>query len=186
MKKIIITLSIITFLAASYFGYVIVTDLIGVEKKVQEVEKVEDNENKVSDPVSTSGLAIDEQQTQEDGKLNPFGENIQAMELTDRDIQKYIHGMSHQKVIANEMWGYYEIRPGRITWLLEALNKSTELNQKDTYERILTKWNDGDFTSVDKDHNDIWNLQGGNIGKATGIKTAEEEEAYKKSVLDPS
>lgn len=109
--------------------------------------------------------------------LNPFGESIEQEELTDKHYQEYIHGMSHQKVRANEKWGFYKITKDRIEWLIEGLDK-VDLTHEETYETILSKWQKGDFSTADDDHNAIWTLQGGTIGKATGILTPEEEQEY--------
>ncbi|WP_411675014.1 DUF6241 domain-containing protein [Cytobacillus kochii] len=43
---------------------------------------------------------------------------------------------------------------------------------------MLDKWSKGDFSNVDNDHNYFWSLQNGTIGKATGILSPEEEEAF--------
>lgn len=109
--------------------------------------------------------------------LNPFGEETEQQDLTDKHFQEYIHGMSHQKVRANKKWGFYKITEERITWLMEGLEK-IDVAHEEVYESILTKWEKGDFSTADDDHNAIWNLQGGTIGKATGILTPEEEQAY--------
>ncbi|WP_268872885.1 DUF6241 domain-containing protein [Neobacillus fumarioli] len=47
-----------------------------------------------------------------------------------------------------------------------------------TYKDILERWAAGDFSQIDKDHNTIWDLQGGTIGKATGMATPKEEMAF--------
>nr|WP_238482656.1 DUF6241 domain-containing protein [Lederbergia galactosidilytica] len=85
--------------------------------------------------------------------------------------------MSHQKIIADEKWGFYEITPERIDWLLHGL-KQTDFKSASLYKDILERWKEGDFSKVDKDHNAIWQLQGGTIGKATGILSPEEEETF--------
>ncbi|MDX1771457.1 MAG: DUF6241 domain-containing protein, partial [Planococcaceae bacterium] len=36
-------------------------------------------------------------------------------------------------------------------------------------------WEEDDFSRVDEDHNIIWSLQNGTVGRATGILTYEEE-----------
>ncbi len=55
------------------------------------------------------------------------------------------------------------------------------MSNEDVYRDILERWADGDFSRVDQDHNAIWNMQNGTIGKATGILNAEEEKVYKES-----
>lgn len=116
---------------------------------------------------------------EENQYVNPFHEEYKQEELTDRHYQDYIHKMSHQKVVADTKWGFYLITDERIDWLLESLETTYEsLGDGKTYRDILSRWQNEDFSRVDQDHNTIWNLQGGSIGKATGILNAEEEKEY--------
>lgn len=112
--------------------------------------------------------------------LNPFGSTLKINQLTDEVYQEYIHGMSHQKVKADEKWGFYQINDERIQWLLKGLDKN-KLEHADLYREILTRWAKGDFSKAVEDHNAIWRLQGGNIGRATGLLSPEEEKAYVES-----
>ncbi|MGI8314881.1 DUF6241 domain-containing protein [Halobacillus mangrovi] len=113
---------------------------------------------------------------EEEGK-NPFGQAVAGSEMTDDTYQEYIHWMSHQKVKAKEKWGYYELHPKRIDWLLEELEQ-TDVTHEKVYREILEKWKAEDFSTVDEDHNRIWRLQDGSVGKASGILSPDEEQAY--------
>jgi len=114
-----------------------------------------------------------------DKYVNPFHEEYKQEELRDRHYQDYIHKMSHQKVIADTKWGFYKITDVRIDWLLASLDVTYDfLDEGKIYREILTKWKNEDFSKIDQDHNTIWNLQGGSIGEATGILSAEEEKEY--------
>jgi len=176
MKKIIISLAILIVVAAGLFGYIVMNDMIGESSYSQNKENVT---KAGQDRDAISGNVTEEEMAQykEEGK-NPFGEKIAQEELDDSDIQEYIHGMSHQKVRAEKKWGFYELNPTRVAWLLDGLNKAERLHHKKEYKNILEKWLDGDFSSIDDDHNAIWSLQGGTVGKATGILSKEEEQAY--------
>lgn len=135
-----------------------------------------ENEN-VSEVVKVGN--VEENEGNIDKYVNPFHEEYQQEELRDRHYQDYIHKMSHQKVIADTKWGFYKITDQRIDWLLESLDVTYDfLNEGKIYKEILTKWKNGDFSKVDQDHNTIWTLQGGSIGEATGILSAEEEKEY--------
>lgn len=113
---------------------------------------------------------------EEDGR-NPFGGIITGEELTDKEYQKYIHGMAHQKVKADEKWTFFEIHPVRISWLLEHL-ETNELEHKNVYKNILSRWEKGDFSNAVHDHNTIWEMQRGTIGKAKRLLSPEEESTY--------
>jgi Family of unknown function (DUF6241) len=99
--------------------------------------------------------------------------------MEEFELQIAIHHMSHQKVKADKKWGALQITPERIDRLIEIVTTNqASYNHSQTYMDILERWDEGDFSSVDKDHNDIWKLQGGTIGKATGILSAKKEKQY--------
>lgn len=175
MNKIIIALAIITILILGFFAYFIISDI----KEADGKETTTVNSPSLDEVREELGGMITEEQAaayKEQG-LNPFGQRKAVDQLSDADYQEYIHGMSHQKVKAEQKWGFYQITPERIHWLLEGLDH-TELKFEETYRNILEKWAKGEFTTADDDHNTIWELQGGTIGRATGVLTPEEEETY--------
>lgn len=165
-------LSFYTDFTDSWFGNATVNQ----EKNVND-EPIKDTESKPE----TKGEGVKD--VNEDASLNPFKQKRSQKEMTDNQFRDYIHKMSHQKVIADSKWGFYEISKERITWLLEALENEkvkNALSNYDAYHDILTRWNKDDFSFVDKDHNTVWILQGGTIGVATGILSKEDEEDYIK------
>ncbi|MEQ2468014.1 DUF6241 domain-containing protein [Niallia sp. CLA-SR-H024] len=85
--------------------------------------------------------------------------------------------MTHQKVRADEKWGAVQMTAERIDMLYNIVKYSTYEN-KDTLLGILSKWKAGDFRTADEDHNALWRLQDGTIGKATGILSEEEEQEF--------
>ncbi|HZG70252.1 MAG TPA: DUF6241 domain-containing protein [Chondromyces sp.] len=117
---------------------------------------------------------------------NPFAEGKTPEELfkenmTEEEVQIAIHHMSHQKIKAKRKWGALQITPERIDRLIEVVEiNESKHEQSAVYLSILNRWKKGDFSKVDKDHNAIWRLQGGTIGKATGLLSAKEEEKYIK------
>lgn len=164
-------LIVATLVVAGWFWYSILQEPEGVAE--QETEEVNEGTRKVAG----GNLSEEEIAELEEKGLNPFGEAKEQEDLTDANYQEYIHGMSHQKVKASEKWGFYKITDKRIDWLIDGL-KETDLTHKDIYAAILEKWNKGDFSTADDDHNAIWKLQGGTIGYATGVLNPEEEKEY--------
>ncbi|GAB3061863.1 DUF6241 domain-containing protein [Virgibacillus ainsalahensis] len=159
------------------------------ENKTEAKEKTESEQGTEQEELVSQREEIEGVITEDDlaayteAGLNPFGMSKQQDELTDRTYQEYIHGMSHQKIKADKKWGFYEIHPQRITWLLDGLEQAN-VEHESVYKDILKKWEAGNFTSVDEDHNSIWDLQDGTVGKATGILSAEEEQEYVESQAD--
>lgn len=143
-----------------------------------ELEEIQEQRQEIDGTISEADLT-----TFKEKGLNPFGEKTKMGDLTDIRYQEYIHGMSHQKVKASKKWGFYEIHPQRIKWLLEGLDK-VDIKHEQVYRNILEKWSEGNFASADDDHNAIWGLQGGTVGKAIGVMTKEEEQRYVNSKTD--
>lgn len=169
-------LGIITVLVLSGTVYYIVSDLM----HIAETNDDGPSANLENLREETGGTVTEEEMAvfQSEGK-NPFGQKKDLESLTDRDYREYIHGMSHQKVKADQKWGFYEINSTRIQWLLDGLEVAeTQLTNPDIYRNILERWNNGDFSKADEDHNTIWKLQGGTIGAADGILSPEEEQTY--------
>ncbi|WP_102026587.1 DUF6241 domain-containing protein [Salirhabdus sp. Marseille-P4669] len=151
------------------------------KKGVTEVESVAATEQLESEREQIKGTISDADIDHflEQG-LNPFGTKVAMEQLDDAHYQEYIHGMSHQKVRAEKKWGFYELHPRRVEWLLEGLEK-VDLQHEQVYRNILEKWAQGDFSEVDRDHNAIWSIQGGTVGRATGILSTAEEQEYIES-----
>ncbi|MBO0587167.1 DUF6241 domain-containing protein [Sporosarcina sp. E16_8] len=99
--------------------------------------------------------------------------------MEEYGIQEAIHGMSHQKVSAEDKWGFIPMTQDRVARLIEVVEANKYVSAP-VYLDILNRWASNDFTRADKDHNAIWDLQEGNIGKASGLLSIEEERAFIK------
>ena len=108
-------------------------------------------------------------------------EKIDVIELypetmTDEEVQNAIHQMSHQKVKADKKWGMIPLTKERVVRLIDVVEGNKDnFKHESTYLKILNRWKVDDFSRVDEDHNIIWTLQNGTVGRATGILTYEEE-----------
>jgi hypothetical protein len=106
-------------------------------------------------------------------------------DLTDMEIAGFIHRMSHAKVVAEEKWGYEPITMKRIVRLIDVIEANKDnIKHHGTYLRILNKWRDNDFSQADYDHNSVWSIQSGTVGRATGILSFEEEMEFIKQYYD--
>jgi len=96
--------------------------------------------------------------------------------MTDEEVQNAIHQMSHQKVKADKKWGMIPLTKERVVRLIDVVEGNKDnFKHESTYLKILNRWKVDDFSRVDEDHNIIWTLQNGTVGRATGILTYEEE-----------
>src|SRR5690606_10492420 len=114
MKKIIWGLSFLIVLVIGVFIYYVTTDLSSVMEKQEQKASV----TKIASVADQEEKKISAESSNE---TNPFDDSIAMDELNDSQYQKYIHGISHQKVKASEKWGFYLITEERIQWLLEGL-----------------------------------------------------------------
>lgn len=95
-------------------------------------------------------------------------------------IQDIIQEMAHQKIIAYEKDHSIMITPKRIDKVLQMVEENKdEYKHSDKYLDILKRWKQGDFTTVDDDHNIVMRIQRTEKdGTATGIATEEQELDY--------
>ncbi|MBM7837878.1 hypothetical protein JOC54_001109 [Alkalihalobacillus xiaoxiensis] len=99
--------------------------------------------------------------------------------MSEYDMQEAIHYMSHGLVQANQKWGKIELTEDRVERLLYVaeFNKDT-YTHGNRYITILMGWNNGDFSNAVDDHNFIWGLWNGTVGKATRLLTSDEIKKY--------
>ena len=98
-----------------------------------------------------------------------------------------LHGMTHQKVLADSKWTLVEMTDQKIDEMLGILGRSSSKDVYDHYDfyyNTLTEWKNGNFKNVVDVHNRIWKWQGGTTGRATRRLTAEEEKEFVKQYYD--
>ncbi|MGB8001062.1 MAG: DUF6241 domain-containing protein [Anaerobacillus sp.] len=133
---------------------------------------------------NASGSSVDPARYIGDGEESIVEDGIPS----ENKFQDYIHGMTHQKVVADKKWGIYQISEERIDNMLQVLDniKGTKDEYKhfDFYLETLKEWDKGNFGNAVDVHNYIWNLNGGTIGKAKRLMTTEEEQEYIEETYD--
>lgn len=139
------------------------------------------NDKKVESNHESGDNTVDNLEEKKDKKppLNPFGGRQAKGNVTPSQLLEYIHYMSHQKVKAQDKWGFYKITDKRINWLLDDMKKSGYGNDSDLV-KILKRWKKGDFSHSVQDHNLVWKILGGTKEnqKATRLLTKQEEQHY--------
>ncbi|WP_052737642.1 DUF6241 domain-containing protein [Bacillus sp. SA1-12] len=163
--KLIVGCVIVLIICLGYYGIILV-DRVDQKAVSSSAQATPTEDNKSSASQHSNSKAVTE---------NPFDNGNSS--FTEDEILHYMHGMSHQKVEAEEKWIHYEMTAERIQFLLNMIENGRYENE-DLFLDILNRWAKDDFSQADKDHNAVWNLQGGTIGKAKGVLSPEEEKQY--------
>jgi hypothetical protein len=161
-KTIVIPLLVI-LLGIAVFGFI-------DYRSKETVTVIQKNSSSQNMPVGGTYLEIQEVQSEPIEKELP-------KKMKEEQVQDVIHQMSHQKVRAEKKWGFIPLTRERVDRLIEIV-KANQYEHENVYLDILKEWKESNFTYIDRNHNDIWILQDGNVGKATGILTLEEELKY--------
>jgi hypothetical protein len=178
MKKTNV-ITIIAFVAIATGLFIYNSLIIEETKIVQEEPAVEEPVEIVDEPI--------EFELEEGHVLVEDLEAIQfSMSMTEEQVLHVIHAMSHQKVRAKEKWRFILNTPERVDKMIEIV-EANDYKYKKRYLEILYRWQEGDFSRADKDHNFVWSIQGGTIGKATGLLSPQEEAEFIASqVAEPA
>lgn len=110
--------------------------------------------------------SINEEISKEDSKeLKP------ADYYPEADVYDIMHRMANTKIIAenNKIWGELSMEKEEIQNLKSIVEK-IDYEDREKLLDILNRWEKGDFSQADKDHNYVWEKLGGTIGRAVGIK----------------
>lgn len=95
----------------------------------------------------------------------------------EKEVVDVMHKMTHQKVKSEEKQGAIEMTMEHINFVYNIVANS-QFQNKDKLLDILNRWKKGDFHTIVDDHNYLWTLQGGKIGKAYGVMSAGEEKEF--------
>lgn len=137
-----------------------------------------------SDPVAVYSEAQQDKAKAELDKsfetLTPQGEMPEYEMMTEFELLDEVHGMTHQKVLAEQKWGSSEITKDKVVKLYEIVKNKNFKNAeiRSMLLEILEPWTRGDFSNAVEDHNRIWNYKEGNVGEAERLLTPVEEQKY--------
>jgi hypothetical protein len=113
------------------------------------------------------------------------GEMPKYEKESEAQLLQEVHGMTHQKVAAEEKWGSTEITKDKVLKLYNVVQEK----EFDDYEiqsmllDTLEPWTHGDFSNAVRAHNNIWDYLHGNVGKASRLLTPVEEQRYIEKTL---
>ncbi|WP_424236919.1 DUF6241 domain-containing protein [Bhargavaea ginsengi] len=96
----------------------------------------------------------------------------------EEKILEIMHQMTHQKIAADQKWGAIPMTTRNIEQIESIVSSSKKIRSPQAKKQLIqmiAKWENGDFSEADEDHNYIWKLQKGTLGKARGLLSKEEE-----------
>ncbi|MGH2317053.1 DUF6241 domain-containing protein [Planococcus sp. SE5232] len=159
IKTLGIILGIVVLLAAGAY-YFIAQNSSGAGEISEVADKIEELEGKE--------VEAEKAKTEED-----------EPDMKEVRLQINLHQMTHQKIIADKKKGAIEMTTANIEDLLTIVEANKDhYEHSDFYEMTLTAWKQGDFSNAVDVHNTIWNWHGGTVGRATGLMSAEQEQAF--------
>lgn len=161
LKKILIWIIVIVIvLGGGLFGYNYYMNYksgkIEAKKNQEEIENIVDDINKEKDE-------SDEKEETAELKSPEY--------YPEQKLYDIMHRMSNTKIIAedNKIWGELPIDSdslGDIKDLVSEIN----YEDRDYLLEVINRWENGDFSQADKEHNYFWTKLGGTIGRAIGVK----------------
>lgn len=161
MKKIFIFASAVTIIVggAAYAG----GSMLSSKNKATEVNQKDAAkvENK-----SVQQITPNPQNISEKPMLRIAGVDYNLLE--EESVYRLINEMSHTKVEAEVRERYVEITSKRIDAIISAVTKSS-WQDKNFLLNNLSMWKSNDFSKSVEFHNYVWEKQGGEVGKATGL-----------------
>ena len=120
---------------------------------------------------------IDQERYIDEGSNSTANDDIPS----EQHFMNTLHGMTHQKVHAEEKWTLVEMTDARIDDMLAILDQvegTGEYEHYDLYEQALMKWKNGNFENAVYVHNELWSLNNGSVGRASRLLSADEEQAF--------
>ncbi|MDW0118730.1 DUF6241 domain-containing protein [Sporosarcina thermotolerans] len=162
-KKIFIPLVIVLLAVVAYFMFIQWNKEILIIEEKPGVPNLEDD-----------GIVKPVIEVSEERKI-PVEVEL-PLSMHELAVQEIIHAMSHQKVKADGKWGFLPLTQERVQRLIEVVETNeSKYDNASIYLDILNRWAENDFSNADKEHNIIWEMQSGTIGRAYGVLSYEEE-----------
>jgi hypothetical protein len=166
-----------------FYNMLFVTEQATSEEPIEEIvieEDVQEPEEIVAEPEIEENEIVEETEEIDEVVSDEIIGSMFPEDMSEYEVKNVIHAMSHSKVRAEQKWSFMLLTKQRVENLIKVV-EANEYEYEAIYLDILNRWVVGDFSKADEDHNAIWTLQGGTVGRATGILSAEEERAYLES-----
>lgn len=161
LKKILIyaVLTVIV-LGVGLFGYNYYMNYkagkFQAEKNQKEIEAMVENINKEKDADSND----EDKETLKPSDYYPI-----------QKIYDIMHRMANTKIIAedNKVWGELPIDESSLRDLRELISE-IDYEDREYLLNVISRWEEGDFSEADDEHNYFWTKLGGTVGRAIDVK----------------
>ncbi|WP_181444565.1 DUF6241 domain-containing protein [Bacillus sp. 03113] len=160
------------------FGAVKVINNAKDYEKKEEIKKEEEREAQIKIAQIEKEREIEEKENEIDDKRKII-EKIQYdlpidNNSTEEVVMDVMHQMTHQKVRAEKKEGAVPMNQETINQVYDIVIQSN-FSHKDDLLKILDRWKKNNFEVVAVDHNYLWQYQDGEVGKAYGVLSLNEE-----------
>lgn len=166
LKKILIWLIVIVIvLGVGLFGYNYYmnykTGKFEAKKNQKEIEGIVDDINKDKDKDKDKEELVDKHE-----------EELKSPEYyPEEKVYDIMHRMANTKIIAenDKIWGELPIDSDSLGDIRDLVSE-IDYPDRNYLLEVINRWEDGDFSQADEEHNYFWTKLGGTIGKAIGVK----------------
>jgi len=95
-------------------------------------------------------------------------ETVESQKETRIEVVIRMHEMANTLIFAedNKIWGTVTVNKETVSELLNMINTIKASKEKDTFIAIAKNWQKGNFANIVDDHNIVWKILEGTIGKA--------------------
>jgi hypothetical protein len=99
--------------------------------------------------------------------------------VDEQDIVEEIHLMSNSLIQAedNMVWGKDKVNKASIDKVIKMLDQAAVNTKTKKLREIVVRWQQGDFSQIVDDHNFVWDLLGGTVGRAKSADSEKVAEA---------
>ncbi|KAB7704818.1 hypothetical protein F9802_16785 [Bacillus aerolatus] len=167
VKKVVLMASLVGVVAIAVIVVSYVVIMVSDHAQAEKAEELKKYENKY--------IAFDEKQLEVNGDARTKIPNL--IDGNEPQVTEVMHKMTHQKILAHEKWGAIEMTPDNVK-KVKGHVLANDFKSEKFFIEILNKWESGNFSRVDKDHNALWNVQSGTIVAAAGLMTEEQEQQF--------
>ena len=125
---------------------------------------------KVAEEINERGVQV---------KPEEDNESEVELDMTESEVQTYLHLMTHQHIKADKKWGAVQTTPQNIKNLLVIVQTNQDAYEySDYYIEVLELWEQGNFSNTVSVHNFAWDKKNGTVGRATGLMNKDEKRRF--------